>query len=179
MTTKYRTQDQIIRMLRRAGFGPRPARVGAAIALCEAPVFGAPEPTADFGLVGDLDLVNDTWGPSFGGFQIRSLKSQKGTGQYRDGDELLKVAFNCESARTIYLNSGWGAWSTYSSGMYKAYLQDWFPPPPHTHIVLAGETVSTIAALYDMKWQELARLNNLHAPYTIYIGQALLYEDAT
>ena len=164
-------------MLRKAGFGPRPARVGAAIALCEAPGPKEGEPTSDFGLVGDLDLMDETWGASYGGFQIRSLKIQTGTGDYRDAEQLVKPRFNCEAARQVYLNQGWAAWTTYTSGMYKAYLQDWFPPPPGTYVVLSGDTLGAIAAKFKMTWQELARINNLHAPYTIYIGQQLRYVE--
>ena len=177
MADKLRTQPEIIDMLRRVGFGPRPAKIGSAISLCEAPVFHAPEPTADFGMIGDLDLVNATWGPSYGGFQIRSLIAQTGTGDIRDSEQLIKPSFNCKSARAIYLARGWRAWSTYSSGMYKAYLQDLFPPPPHTYVVLAGDTLGSIAPKFGLTWQELAILNNLHEPYTIYIGQHLLVQD--
>lgn len=179
MADLTRTQPEIVRMLRKVGFGPRPAKIGSAIALCEAP--GKKRdglPTSDFGLVGDLDLMTAVWGPSIGGFQVRSLKADKGKGTYRDEDWLRVPKNNGAAARTIYLQRGWGAWTTYTSGMYKAYLQDLFPPPPNTYVVLAGDTLSSIGKKVGMAWQELARLNNLHEPYSIFIGQYLLTKEA-
>jgi hypothetical protein len=179
MTDKYRTQPEIIKMLRREGFGPRMAKVGSAIALTETPVEGAPEPMADFGMIGDLNLVDAKWDASYGGFQIRGLKVQRGTGDFRDADQLLHPRFNCQSTRIIYLDQGWQAWSTFNSGRYKAFLQDWYPPPAYTHIVMPNENLSTIAPLYGVTWQDLARWNGLHDPYTIGIGDHILYVDPT
>lgn len=178
MADLTRTQPEIVRMLRKVGLGPRPAKIGSAIALCEAP---GPKrdgkPTSNFGLVGDLDLQTAVWGPSIGGFQVRSLKAEKGDGTYRDEDWLRIPRNNADAARIIYLQRGWGAWSTYTSGMYKAYLQDIFPPPTGTYVVQAGDTLSSIGSKIGMAWQELARLNNLHEPYNIYIGQLLLTKE--
>jgi hypothetical protein len=153
---------------------PKNAKIGSAIAMCEAPAYGAPTPSADFSLVGDIELANATWGYSYGGFQIRSLREQKGTGLFRDEDLLLDPVFNCMSAQTIHDDGGWKQWSTFVSGQYKAYLQDMFPPPPNTYVVLAGDTISGIAASLGIDWEDLARINNIHSPYTIYIGQYLL-----
>lgn len=174
MTGPIFTQTQVRQMLVDIGMTPRNSRIGAAIAMCEAPSFDAETPSADFSLVGDIELANDIWGYSYGGFQIRSLRSQTGTGGVRDADQLLRPLFNCRSAKTIHNDVGWKAWSTFTSGQYQAYLQDIYPPPPNTYIVLAGDTLTGIAQRLGMDWEELARLNNLHAPYTIYIGQRLL-----
>jgi len=67
------------------------------------------------------------------------------------------------------------ATGAYTSGAYKAYLQDLFPPAPGTYIVLAGDTLSGIAAkvVGGFTWEDLARTNNLHSPYSISIGQSL------
>jgi len=176
-TRKYRTMPEVVDMLRQAGFGVRQARIGAAISMCEAPVFGAEVPTSDFGMIGDLDLVDETWDASYGGFQIRALKEDTGTGSFRDKDELLKPRFNVWATRSLYKQSGWRPWATYTSGMYKAYLPDLFPPPKNTYVVMAGDTLGSIASDYDTTWQELARINNLHSPYTIFIGQEILYRD--
>jgi len=152
----------------------RNARIGSAIAMVEAPARGADVPSADFSKIGDIELANATWGYSYGGFQIRSLRAEKGTGGWRDEELLLDPMFNCMAAQAIQEDSGWKAWSTFVSGQYKAYLQDIFPPPPNTYVVLAGDTLSGIAYTLGIEWEDLARENNLHSPYTIYIGQHLL-----
>ncbi len=172
--TDILSQDEVRKILRDLGMTKKDAKIGSAIAMVEAPAVGVDTPSADFSLIGDIELANSTWGYSYGGFQIRSLREQKGTGGIRDEDELLKPRFNCKSAKAIHDDTGWKAWSTFKSGQYKAYLQDLYPPPPNTYVVLAGDTVSGIALKLGLEWEELARVNNLHAPYTIYIGQQLL-----
>ena len=48
------------------------------------------------------------------------------------------------------------------------------------HTVVAGETLSSIAVLYDVEWQDIAEANNLQDPYVITIGQVLcIPEGAT
>lgn len=44
---------------------------------------------------------------------------------------------------------------------------------PQTHKVVSGEYLSTIANTYGLDWREIALLNDLNAPYTIYPGQLL------
>lgn len=165
------TQEQIRRRCRRNGFTRKQARIMSAIAMCEAPAVVSGVNYADNDLVGDLELADRTWGGSYSFFQIRTLRSHKGTGQYRDELRLRNPGFAVRSARQVFLDQGFNAWATYSSGMYKAFLQDLFPPPPKTHVVISGDTLSKIAFANDTTWQELARLNNLHAPYSIFIGQ--------
>lgn len=43
-----------------------------------------------------------------------------------------------------------------------------------THNVQAGESLSTIAQLYGVSWQDLAIINNIAAPYYIYPGDDLM-----
>ncbi|MGD9000786.1 MAG: peptidoglycan DD-metalloendopeptidase family protein [Granulosicoccaceae bacterium] len=43
-----------------------------------------------------------------------------------------------------------------------------------THIVHRGETLYSIAFQYGKDYRQLARLNGIRAPYTIYVGQRLL-----
>jgi nucleoid-associated protein YgaU len=177
--TDILTQKQIKRMLVRLGLKRRAARIGAAIALCEAPweVSEDGQYQANFSAIGDQELADEVWGYSYGGFQIRSLRSQKGTGLIRDEDKLLDPVFNCTSAIAIRKAFGsWNAWSTYKSGMYKAYLQDLYPPPPNTYIVVYGDTLMNITDSIsngEWTWEELAFANNLTPPFTIYIGQNL------
>lgn len=158
------------------GFTALNARIASAIAMCEAPYFRDGKPYSDFDAVGDQALANEVWGFSYGGFQIRSLRAQKGTGQIRDEEALPDPMFNLTSARVIKLQLGWNAWSTYSSGMYKAYLPDLYPPAPGTYVVVSGDTLSGIATrLSDgsWTWRQLADLNGLTSPYTLRIGQTL------
>lgn len=173
MTMKLFTQDQVKAMCLDVGFGEKNARIASAVAMCESPAVVSGEVYADFGMIGDQALANDTWGFSYGGFQIRSLRAQKGTGGWRDEDLLLKPKFNCKAARAIMQDSGWKAWSTYVSGQYKAYLQDLFPPPANTYVVVYGDTLSAIGARLGIAWEELARINGIKSPYSIYIGQQL------
>jgi len=178
---KILTQSEIEEMLIDVGLKKRrQARIGAAIALCEAPAGISPngEFQANFSAVGDQELADEIWGFSYGGFQIRSLRSQKGTGGLRDEEKLLTPRFNCKSAVKIKRSWGsWKAWSTYTSGMYKAYLQDLFPPPVGTYVVVAGDTLNTITQkLSDgsWDWKALARHNNIHYPYMIFVGEHIL-----
>ena len=41
------------------------------------------------------------------------------------------------------------------------------------HVVVSGETISSIAFQYDVDWQEVATANNLTDPYTIFVNQTL------
>jgi len=171
------TQLQVKTRLMDRGLAPRQARIGSAIALCEAPTEVVLDPPcSDFSLIGDQALANDKWGYSYGGFQIRSLREQKGTGGIRDEDQLLKVAFNLDSTVAIFRSQGWWPWSTFRFGQYEAYLQDLFPPPPGTYTVVGGDTLSGIAEKLHAgwTWEDLARVNGLHEPYSIFIGQSLL-----
>lgn len=46
-------------------------------------------------------------------------------------------------------------------------------PTSGVHVVQKGEFISQIAELYDLDWQELARINGLKPPYTLHVGQRL------
>jgi nucleoid-associated protein YgaU len=176
------TQDQVYDLARSMGMTIDNARIASAIAMCEAPYTQNNTPHADFDAIGDQALANATWGYSYGGFQIRSLRADKGTGNLRDETSLLDPQRNVYVARKIKLAAGsFMPWSTYASGMYKAYLQDIFPPPPNAYIVLAGDTLSKIAVRFGNQWtwQDLARANGLHDPFTIFIGQTLILPSDT
>lgn len=177
--TNLFTQEAVRKLARNVGFTKKGARIASAIAMCEAPAVKDNVSYSDFDAIGDIELQTDVWGPSYGGFQIRSLKSQLGTGQFRDGDRLPSPRFNVESALQIKNSQGWNAWSTYRTGMYKAYLQDLFPAAPNTYIVLAGDSLSLIGQKTGILWTDLARWNGLHFPYTIFIGQVILLTDPT
>jgi nucleoid-associated protein YgaU len=189
------TQSEVEALARRAGFTTR-AKMAAAIAMCEAPSLVNGVAHSDFAAVGDQQLADDVWGFSYGGMQIRSLRAHKGTGKIRDEDRLLDPLFNMQSARAIVLAAGsFKPWSTYTSGMYKAYLLNdageiAFPPPPGSYVVKAGDTLSGIAykVSHDPEWlkthpgftwQQLAGANGLHDPYLIRIGDVLLLPTPT
>ena len=174
MTSLLLDQLELIALAKKVGFRGKGARIASAIALCEAPAFGMDRPHADPSAIGDQALATNIWGYSYGLWQIRSLRDDKGTGRPRDEDRLPDPLFNARAAYVIKEGSGWGAWSTFSSGMYRAYMQSDYPPVPGTYVVLAGDTLSGIAArLGGFTWQDLARVNGLHEPYSIRIGDTL------
>ena len=172
-------QDEIYELCREVGFNHKNAQIASAIALCEAPGVLNDKPASNFDAVGDQELANETWGYSYGGFQIRSLRADAGTGRTRDAERLLRPKFNCRSARTIKLAQGWNAWSVYKHGLYKAFLPEIYPQPDNVYVVLSGDTLSKIGVKVGIAWQDLARWNNIHSPYTIYVGQQILLEDST
>lgn len=171
------TQEQVRLLCLDVGFNEKNAKIASAIAMCESAYAKDGKSYADADAIGDQALANDVWGYSYGLFQVRSLRAQAGTGEYRDETRLLKPRFNAKSARKIFFNQGWRAWSVYQSGAYKAYLQDLFPPPENAYIVISGDTLTGIAQKTGTAWEDLARWNNLHSPYTIFIGQVILLKD--
>jgi LysM repeat protein len=48
------------------------------------------------------------------------------------------------------------------------------PAPVVEYTVAAGDNLSSIAAQFNVAWQEVAAANNIPAPYTIYRGQKLV-----
>jgi hypothetical protein len=73
---------------------------------------------------GDLGLQDSFWGPSFGTYQIRTVKSQTGTGTDRDIAWL--AASDTNQAKAAYDISSGGRnltpWSTFNTGAYQQYL---------------------------------------------------------
>lgn len=99
----------------RAGLSGESLTVAVAIALAES--------GGRTDAIGDRTLVNATWGPSVGLWQIRSLKNEYGTGGTRDYTRLTDPTFNARSMVRIS-NGGrnWRPWSVYTSGRYVAFL---------------------------------------------------------
>src|SRR6187455_1674354 len=88
------TASQIYTLLLQGGFDPQQARMMTAIAQAES----ARNP----GAIGDVALQTATWGPSVGLFQIRTLKSETGTGSDRDIQRLMNnPAEQVKAARNI------------------------------------------------------------------------------
>jgi len=168
--TNLLTQNQVRVRLKNAGAPPYMAKVLSACSMVEG--FNKDHPGfSDFDIIGDVELQTDEWGPSLSGFQIRSRLDQWGTGDIRDGKRLPRPFFAVRSAIAICEAQGFEAWSTYNSGAFKAYLPDLYPAPRNVHVVIAGDTLGDIAYDNGTTWQELARVNGLHSPYMINIGQ--------
>ena len=78
----------------------------------------------DADAVGDTSLTDETWGPSVGLLQVRSLHEQRGTGGERDELANHDPAHNARAAFSI---SGRGAnfrpWSVFLSGVYRTHLE--------------------------------------------------------
>lgn len=114
--------EQIARLAYSAGVTD-PARLATAVAIAMAESCGG-DPLA----VGDTALVNETWGPSVGLWQIRSVKAQTGTGQPRDVNRLTDPTFNARSMVTIAGDSEragrspWYPWTVYKEGTYRTHL---------------------------------------------------------
>lgn len=74
---------------------------------------------------GDVDLMDATWGPSVGAFQVRSLHAERGTGGVRDEAALTDLGHNARSM--VAISSGgtnWRPWSVYTNGRYRDFVDD-------------------------------------------------------
>lgn len=73
--------------------------------------------------VGDVDLADDTWGPSVGLYQVRSLRADTGTGKERDVERLGDPSFNTRSMVAISTGgTNWQPWSAWKSGSYWTHI---------------------------------------------------------
>jgi len=73
--------------------------------------------------VGDVNLETTKWGPSYGIWQIRTLRAETGKGTARDINQ-LRTGIDAQAAAALTIKRGQGAkaWTTYSSGAYAGYL---------------------------------------------------------
>ena len=112
----------------------------AAIAVAMAESAGNPN------AVGDTTLQNATWGPSFGLWQIRSLKAESGKGTTRDGTRLKDPAFNAKSMYAI--SNGGKNWQPWSVWPLRAQL---FMPVaiPAASAVIAAKGIGTVVDVAD------------------------------
>lgn len=109
------TTAQVYGYARGGGFNQAEAVIATAIAQAES--------GNRTDAVGDTTLQNATWGPSYGLWQVRSLKAESGKGTSRDGTRLTDPAFNARAAYAIYKGrGGWNNWSTYKDGAYAKNL---------------------------------------------------------
>lgn len=111
-----RTASEIYAALVAAGYNPVAAATQTAIALAES--------KGDDTILGDLSLQGTTWGPSYGVFQVRTLKGQTGTGSVRDISWLAGGLAN--QAKAAYQISHGGtdftAWTMYTNGEFQKFL---------------------------------------------------------
>lgn len=109
------TPAEVFRLAVSAGLQPSDAVAATAIAWAESGL----NPNA----IGDTGLVDETWGPSVGLWQIRSLHAHEGTSQERDRLRLTEPAFNAE-AMAVISNDGkkWTPWSVFKNGKYLEHL---------------------------------------------------------
>lgn len=200
------TQPEVEQLAIKAGFSQTkyavlnnvaPYRVAAAIAMVEGQTATSRTKTAQTGVaytdadaVGDQALANSVWGYSYGFMQVRSLRSNKGTGKFRDEDQLPDPLFNLKVALVIwndqraqknppllfghYNFAGFEPWSTWRSGAYQAYLPDVYTVPPTEYAVVGGDSLSGIAAKLRMgSWTDWQTVNQLPDPNMLHINQRL------
>lgn len=117
------SRESLMKALYAQGFRGNALKTAFAVALAESG--GRP------GAIGDEHLTSKKWGPSYGIFQIRSLKNWKnydGKGSsdpYRDGSRLRDPQYNIEAA-WIKSKHGknWKGWSAYTNGAFTKFLDD-------------------------------------------------------
>ena len=112
------SRTALMKMLYEGGFRGDALKTAFAVALAESG--GRP------GAVGDESLVDKTWGPSYGIFQIRSLKDwRKFNDPYRDATRLRDPRYNIQAA-WVKSNKGtsWKPWSAYKNGAFTKFLDD-------------------------------------------------------
>lgn len=104
----------IAQLIANAGCPQQTVPTMVAIALAES--------GGDANNVGDVALETSTWGPSVGLWQIRSLRSEYGKGTTRDEKANYDPATNAKHAMEILHSQGLSAWTTYTRGTYRAFI---------------------------------------------------------
>lgn len=111
-----RTASEIYTSLTAEGFSPTQATTLTAIALAES--------AGNDTVLGDVNLETSTWGPSYGLYQVRTLKADTGRGTDRDITYLSASDANQAKAAFDISHGGidFTPWTTYTSGAYQQYL---------------------------------------------------------
>lgn len=100
---------------RQAGFDPASAVIMVAIAMGESGL------RTD--AVGDTGLETNYWGPSVGLTQVRTVKSETGTGKTRDISRLTDPLQNMISAYEIsHGGKDFSPWTVYNTGAYRQFM---------------------------------------------------------
>jgi len=112
-----RTAAEIFAAARAAGLSVASATIATAIALGES--------SGDDATKGDLNLQNATWGPSVGLWQIRTLKSETGTGSDRDINALMSGGPARQAQAMVRISKGgtdWTPWTVFTRGTYQKFM---------------------------------------------------------
>jgi len=118
------TDGDAARWIIGAGFTGENRIVALAVSIAEAGDWRVQGRPIDAHAVGDVALETATWGPSVGAMQIRSLRSERGTGGVRDELANLDPATNYRHAEAIWRAAGgsFRPWSCWLNGIYRTYL---------------------------------------------------------
>ena len=136
------TMAQTYTYARQAGFDPAAAVIMAAISMGESGL----NPSA----IGDVSLQNGTWGPSVGLAQIRTLKSQTGTGKTRDINKLRDPLQNMLAAYDISSKGkDFTPWTVYKTGKYRQFLGQAKTAAKTAPLTNTGQPVIAPAGLPD------------------------------
>ncbi|AJT69444.1 hypothetical protein T261_7847 [Streptomyces lydicus] len=129
------------------GFAGNDIKIAAAVAMAES----AGDPAA----VGDEGLADNKWGPSFGLFQIRSLRHPEQftpPDTFRVAGKLKDPLYNTETAKAIKDAHGWNQWSTFQNGAYRQHMDGGpanFEPFPGASFFHTGQKSPIIAAMHQ------------------------------
>jgi LysM repeat protein len=155
------TDQQIARFVAQGGFTGDNRVTAIAIVLAESG--GVTD------ILGDTTIETDVFGPSVGLFQIRSVRTERGTGSERDELANLDPATNARHAHQIYVEAGsrFTDWSTFTTDAYRQFLDraraalggGFGPDDGSVHIVEQGETLSGIASSHGLSLDQLQALN--------------------
>ena len=119
---KRYTPEQIIKIARKVGIPENLIPQFVAISIAE-------NKTGETLSQGDLKLMDETYGPSVGLMQIRSLKNPLTPG-YSKADKLkfekklTDPEYNLRTAYEIYKEQGFSPWTTYNTDEYLNYLPE-------------------------------------------------------
>ncbi|QHC25040.1 peptidoglycan-binding protein [Streptomyces sp. GS7] len=129
------------------GFTGSDINIAAAVAMAES--------RGDPAIVGDEGLADNKWGPSFGLFQIRSLRHPEQFSppdSLRIAGKLKDPVYNAKTAKAIKDAHGWSQWSTFTNGAYRKFMDGGtgkFEPFPGASFFHTGKKSPVITAMHD------------------------------
>ncbi|WP_435798369.1 peptidoglycan-binding protein [Streptomyces decoyicus] len=131
------------------GFTGSDINIAAAVAMAES--------RGDPAAVGDEGLADNKWGPSFGLFQIRSLRHPERfppPDALRIPGKLKDPLYNAKTAKAIKdaHTHGWNQWSTFTSGAYRQHMDGGsapFEPFPGASFFHTGRKSPVITAMHN------------------------------
>jgi hypothetical protein len=134
---RYTSDAAVRQRLGVVGFRGQDVNIGLAIAHAEGGL--------DLSVINDTPATGDysvgTWQINYYGSLYAGRAAEFGTPRYLVTSGLNAQAYAC---RRVFLQQGWHAWSTYTSGAYRKYLHGGAPggsgggkpPPPPGHKIL-------------------------------------------